>query len=168
MESTAYRDRILSAYRGELVAESVYRELANRSTVDDQKLKLRAIADIEGHTAGRLEPIAERLGIQVSDAERLRVAERRVSELESLSWPDFIEKALRDWPPYIARFEAVKRLAPAGDLVRIQWLVDHEVALVAFAQIEHEAMGSHESYDKLHAFLDAIHCSHAKDGTVLP
>jgi hypothetical protein len=99
----------LSAYQGELIGESVFHELANRSMVSDQKAKLRAIADVERHTGWRLKPIAERLGIEASDAQRLRVIERRVSELESLAWPEFIDKALRDWPPYIARFEALKR-----------------------------------------------------------
>jgi hypothetical protein len=154
MDSTPYRDGILAAYQGELIGESLYRELAHRSMVDDQKAKLHAIADVERHTNRRLKPIAERLGIDVSDAEWMRVVERRLSELESLAWPDFIDKALRDWPPYIARFEALKQLAPAGDADSIQWLVDHEAALVAFARIEHDAMGSNASFRQLQAFLE--------------
>jgi hypothetical protein len=168
LSSTAYRDGILSAYQGELIGESVYRELANRSMVGDQKAKLRAIADVERLTGWRLKPIAERLGIEASDAQRLRVIERRVSELKSLAWPEFIDKALRDWPPYLARFEALKQLAPAGDVDRIQWLVDHEVALVAFARIEHDAMGSDASLRKLQIFLDEIDSSYAADQDIPP
>jgi hypothetical protein len=156
MGSTAYRDGIMAAYQGELIGESLYRELANRSMVDDQKAKLHAIADVERHTHCRLKPIAERLGIDVSEAAWMRVVERRVRELESLTWPDFIDKALRDWPPYIARFEALKQLAPAGDADSIQWLVDHESALVAFARTEHDAMGSNASFRPLQTFLDEM------------
>jgi hypothetical protein len=164
LSSRAYRDGISWAYQGELIGESVYRELANRSISGDQKAKLRAIADVEEYTSWRLKPIAERLGIEVSDAQRLGVIERRVSKLQSLTWPDFIEKALRDWPPYIARFEALKQLAPAGDVDIIQWLVDHEVALVAFARIEQDDMGSNASFCKLQIFLDKIDSSYGTDG----
>jgi hypothetical protein len=156
LSSKAYRDGISWAYQGELIGESVYRELANCSIIGDQKAKLRA--------SWRLKPIAERLGIEVSDAQRLGVIERRVSELQSLTWPDFIEKALRDWPPYIARFEALKQLAPAGDVDIIQWLVDYEVALVAFARTEQDAMGSNASFLKLQIFLDKIDFSCGTDG----
>jgi hypothetical protein len=156
MGTTAYRDGISAAYRGELIGESVYCELANRSMVADQRAKLHAIADVERQTRCRLKPIAERLGINVSEAEWMHIVERRVSELESLAWPDFIDKALRDWPPYIARFEALKQLAPAGDADSIQWLVDHEAALVAFARVERDTMGSNASLRKLQKFLGEI------------
>lgn len=150
---TAYRDGISSAYRGELIGERLYRELGNRSTVGDQKAKLHAIADVERQTHCRLQPIAERLGIVAREAQWMRVVERRVSELESLTWPDFIAAALRDWPPYIERFAALKLLAPARDADAIQRLVDHEAALVAFARLEHDAMGSNASFSSLQKFL---------------
>jgi len=154
VDSTAYRDGILAAYQGELIGESLYRELANRSMVGDRKAKLHAIADVERHTHCKLKPIAERLGINVNEAQWMRVVERRLSELESMAWPDFIDKALRDWPPYIARFEALKQLAPAGDADTIKWLVDHEAALVAFARIEHDDMGSNASLRRLQTYLE--------------
>jgi 5-formyltetrahydrofolate cyclo-ligase len=150
---TAYRDGLFSAYQGELIGESLYRELGNRSMIGDQKTKLHAIADVERQTHCRLKPIAERLGIVVSEARWMRVVEQRVSELASLAWPDFIDKALRDWPPYIARFEALKLLAPAGDADTIQRLVEHEAALVAFARLEHDALGSNASLRELQKFL---------------
>jgi hypothetical protein len=165
MGSTAYHDGILAAYQGELIGERLYRELANRSKVGDQKAKLRAIADVERQTSRRLKPIAERLGIDVRDAHWMRIVERRLGELESLAWPDFIDKALRDWPPYIARFEALQQLAPAGDADSIQWLVRHEAALVAFARTERDAMGSDASFHLLQTFLEEINASIAGDSS---
>ena len=165
MGSTAYQDGILAAYQGELVGERLYRELANRSKVGDQKAKLHAIADVERQTSRRLKPIAERLAIDVREAQWMHIVERRLGELESLAWPDFIERALRDWPPYIARFEALKLLAPAGDADAIQWLVHHEAALVAFARTEHDAMGSNASLRHLQTFLEEINSSIAGDSS---
>lgn len=159
MGSTAYHDGILAAYQGELIGERLYRELANRSKVGDQKAKLHAIADVERQTSRRLKPIAERLGIEVRQAQWMRIVERRLGELELLTWPDFIERALRDWPPYIERFEALRQLAPAGDADSIQWLVQHEAALVAFARTERDAMGSDASFRPLQTFLEEINAS---------
>ena len=154
-----YHDEILAAYQGELIGERLYRELAMRSEVGDQKAKLHAIADVERQTSRRLKPIAERLGIDVRETQWMCIVERRLSELESLAWPEFIERAMRDWPPYIARFEALRQLAPAGDADSIQWLVQHEAALVAFARTERDAMGSDASLRPLRTFLEEINAS---------
>jgi hypothetical protein len=165
MGSTAYDDGIMAAYQGELIGERLYRELANRSKVGDQKAKLHAIADVERQTSRRLKPIAERLGIDVPEAQWMRIVERRLGELESLAWPDFIERATRDWPPYIARFEALRQLAPAGDADSIHWLVQHEAALVAFARTESDAMGSDASFRLLQRFLEEINAAIAGDSS---
>ncbi len=165
MGSTAYREGILAAYQGELIGETLYRELANRSKIGDQKAKLYAIADVERQTSRRLKSIAERLGIDAGEAQWMRIVERRLSELESLTWPAFIERALRDWPPYIARFEALRQLAPAGDADSVQWLVHHEAALVAFARTERDAMGSTASFRHLQTFLEEINASIAGDSS---
>jgi hypothetical protein len=38
-----------------------------------------------------LKPIAERLGIDVRETQWMCIVERRLSELESLAWPEFID-----------------------------------------------------------------------------
>jgi hypothetical protein len=153
MESAGYREGIASAYKGEWIGENLYRELANRSIVEHQKAKLHAIADVEQYTFRRLKPIADRLGIDVAAGEWKRVVERRATELYSVGWPDFIDKALRDWPPFIVRFEALLPLAPPPDTDAVRCLIDHEVALVEFARIEHNAVGSEAALLRLEAFL---------------
>ena len=153
MATTPYRDGIFAAYQGELIGESLYRELARQSTDRGQQAKLDMIADVEHATHRRLKPIADRLHINPAEAEWRPIVERRTREIRHLPWPDFIDKALRDWPPYIESFEQLRPLAPPGDAASIQWLVDHEVALVKFASAEKSAMGSDSSLQVLQAFL---------------
>ena len=69
MASTEYRDDIRQAYEGELIGEKLYRKLATRAALDQQKAKLNAIADVEMLTNVRLRPIAERLGIHPQESE---------------------------------------------------------------------------------------------------
>jgi len=148
-----YIDALRSAYVGELVGETLYRELARRRSNADERAKLDAIADVERLTHGRLHAIALRLGIRPVESEWRPIVERRANELAPLTWHELIDKALRDWPPYIARFEALVPLAPACDAAALRQLVDHEVALVEFARCEHEAPGSLKSLRVLQAFL---------------
>lgn len=154
MSNTTYRRGIHAAYQGELIGESLYRELARRSTDPVRKAKLDAIADVECLTHGRLKPIADRLNVAPVEAEWRPIADRRTTELASLTWPDFISDALRDWPPYIARFEALRLLAPACDAESLQFVVDHEVTLVEFLRVEMAAMGSDCALRVLENFME--------------
>ncbi len=153
MTNIAYRKGIYTAYQGELIGECLYRELAKRSTDPIQKAKLDAVADVECLTHSTLRPIADRLNIALSEAEWRSIVERRANELAPLAWPDFIRRAMRDWPPYIVSFQALQPLAPHRDATSIQFLVDHEVALVDFARAETAAIGSGSSLLVLEEFL---------------
>jgi hypothetical protein len=158
MNNVDYVAALRSAYVGELVGERLYRELAVRRTSDDERAKLDAIASVERLTYERLRPIATRLGIQPVETEWRPIVERRTAQLAPLCWSDFIDKALLDWPPYIARFAAIAPLAPPCDQAALTQLVDHEVALVEFARRERAAPGSAESLRVLQAFLGAAAC----------
>jgi hypothetical protein len=100
-----------------------------------------------------LKPIAERLGIHPQESDYQAVVERRANQLAGYSWSAFISKALRDWPPYIARFEALLPLAPVGDEPTIRLLIEHEVVLVEFVRIEHADEGGSDSLRVLEDFL---------------
>jgi hypothetical protein len=149
-----YLDGVRAAYEGELIGERLYREVARRRADVLERGKLDAIADVERLTNLRLRPIARRLGIQPDEASLQAVIERRANELAALGWPEFIGKAVRDWPPYIARFAELEPLAPASDAAVIRQLVDHEVVLVEFAHVEQSAMGSEASLGVLRSFLE--------------
>ena len=136
MESQAYREGIRDAYQGELVGEKLYRGYCERVSDPRQREKLAAIADIERATHLRLEPIAERLQVRPSSTAWHSIVQRRLGEIENLSWVDFLRKALREWPPYIERFEAVHRLAPTVDEPCTRLLVEHELVLVEFIRLE--------------------------------
>jgi hypothetical protein len=151
--SRAYRDGVLLAYRGELVGEHLYRGLAEHSADAERRTKLLAVARVERLTHRRLRPIAERLGIHMSEADWGPIVERRTRELRCLSWHDIMAKAVVDWPPFIGRFEALLPLAPPGDLRTIQLLVEHEVVLVEFVRLESIAVPSDDSLRGLRAFL---------------
>jgi hypothetical protein len=152
MTFSEYTDGLRQAYEGELVGDRLYRLLAMRSAENVRRSRLAAIADVERCTHTVLAPIALRLQIHPVEADLRSRVERRVLQLERLSWPEFIEKALVEWPPYIAGFEALELMAPPGDGASLAFVVKHERVLVEFARLEHDDPGSAQALDLLESF----------------
>ncbi len=148
-----YVGGIRRAYCGELSASRVYRLLAEQEKFAEQRLKLSAIADVESRTARVLEPIAVRLGIICGTGEIEGIVHRRVTELGALSWRQFIEQALVNWPPYIAEFEALAGNSPVMDRDAMRLLVAHERALVEFLHLEQSQPHAATSMDPLRNYL---------------
>lgn len=155
-DGTDYIEGIRRAYVGELAAARVYRLLAERRSDAGESAKLAAIARVESCTAGVLEPVARRLGITCASGDIDDIVERRVQAMGMLSWPQFIEQALEDWPPYVARFAALHEMAPATDASALKWLLDHERALIEFLRIEQSQPRSRASLAPLEALLASL------------
>jgi hypothetical protein len=120
----------------------------------DQRSKLSAISAIEAATHERLKHIAERLQIDLSQTAIQSTVERRLAQLRLLSWGEFIQQAVLEWPPYLARFEMLRQSAASGDEESLQFLEDHERALVQFVNLEHS--GSENSLSALSTFLHGL------------
>jgi len=153
-DGSEYITGVRGAYRGELEASRVYGLLAERKHDDNERVKLAAIAEVEARTAGALEPIARRLGFACVAGEIDEIARPRVEEMSAMSWGQFIERALEEWPPYIDRFEALRKEAPASDARAMDFLVAHERALVEFLRIEKSEPHSLASLTPLRALLE--------------
>lgn len=151
MSMETYLGALREAYEGELEGEAVYRRLSELGDDAIQCEKLSTIADVERRTHLILHAAASRLGIEPA-TERIAVtAARRTKELSQLSWSEFVAKATLNWPPYIARFERMERLAPIVDALAVRRLVEHERALVEFIRLEN--LHSRESLRPLLDFL---------------
>ena len=162
-----YLEQLLQAYEAELVGEALYRLLAERSQDGIRRRKFLLISDVEQRTNRLLRPLAERLQVQALQARIDDVVQRRVRELQTLSWKDFAMKAASDWPPYIKQFEILRDCAPTGDRATLQVVVDHEVALVHFIRLECTNAPISTSIQPLERYLagckprdfgDPVHC----------
>ena len=156
MDGQSYAEAIHRAYEGEIVGERLYGALARECSDTDRRAKLSAISAIEAATRARLKHIADRLQLEPSRGAIQSTVERRLAQLRLLSWGEFIQKAVLEWPPYLTRFEALRQSAAPGDEESLQFLADHERALVQFANLEHG--GSENSLSALSTFLHACRC----------
>lgn len=148
-----YRDGIAQAYEGELAAERLYRELSRRCEHPEYRAKLAAIADVERCTYTALEPLAAQLRIHPVEATLQAGAERRLPELQHLSWEVFILQAVDEWPPYIVEFTALRQAAPPEHAAVLDLLVKHEQVLVEFVHLERDQPGSSRGLRLLQEFI---------------
>jgi rubrerythrin len=155
LSEETYKENIRKAYEGEMVAERAYGALAAERADPSQRAKLSAISRVEGLTHRRLQQVASRLRIGPEEARIKSTVERQIAELRQLTWDGFIQKAVLEWPAYLDRFAALRRSAAPGDEPALQYLVEHESALVQFAQLEHADPGS-DSLRPLLAYLGEL------------
>ena len=96
---------------------------------------LNLMARMEAETVRLLEPVVERAGIAIADRTALR-AEGRAEGLERAAhgWPEIVRAMDEDYGAYVEEFEWTFGQAAAEDRARLQFLVDHEVAIVGFAR----------------------------------
>jgi hypothetical protein len=139
MMDATRRERIRSAYQGEIIGERLYRKLAAECANEYCKIRFQMIADVEAITREKLQAVADRHAIEASESEIQNSVTRRAAELKKLSWAEFIELALAQWPTYVGEFDLLARAAEAADRDALQFLVAHETALVEFARLEQQA-----------------------------
>jgi hypothetical protein len=154
MDRQSYVEAFRQAFEGEMIGERLYRKLAMECSDADHRSKLSAISEVEASTHVRLKHIADRLQIEASETTINRTVERRITELRRLSWGEFIQQAVLEWPPYLARFEELRQSAAPGDAQSLQVLEDHERALIQFANLEHR--GSQDSLAALSTYLHGL------------
>ncbi|WP_284162625.1 hypothetical protein [Frigidibacter sp. SD6-1] len=96
---------------------------------------LALMARMEAETIRLLEPVVDRAGIAVTDRNVLR-AEGRAEGFEraAAGWPEIVRSMDEDYGAYVEEFEWAFGQAPLEDRARLQFLVDHEVAIVGFAR----------------------------------
>ena len=133
-ETKEYRDGILAAWQGELWGEAFFDRLAEAADDADRCAKWQVLAELEQATGARLAPL-------VSDDAKARDGERPTPDAAALAYArlphaDAMRQMMTILDPAIERFRRLLAIAPAADRETVQLLVDHEVALKAFAERE--------------------------------
>ena len=104
-------------------------------------LALPILQQLERTTAARLIPL---IGAQQAQRLDCASAESRGRALAARieSWERLVQMLRSDLPPYIARYQALLREAPASERAAVEFLLAHELALQTFAQEEAAGRGA--------------------------
>ncbi|MEZ5732045.1 MAG: hypothetical protein R3D97_06940 [Paracoccaceae bacterium] len=118
---------------------------------------LRLMAAMERETVRLLTPVAARAGIVIADQATLR-AEGRAEGLDTArrGWDELVRDMSEDFGAYVEEFLWLRDAAPPADRDRLQFLVDHEVAIIDFAHAWRD--GGDDPMAPLRAYLDRAAC----------
>lgn len=136
-EGRNYETGVQAAWAGEIFGEALFSELARLDEGTALTPKWKLLAELEHVTGEQLAPLVSRYGFDTEPpGEEMQRGLANAREFAEMSHADFmalIEPYLED---VIARFEALRDAAPAEDKAAMQFLVDHEAALLRFVQLE--------------------------------
>lgn len=127
-------DGFRAFYEEEISGETFFATLASYH-LEEAREALLLMSAIEGAMIEVLAPMARRLGVDPARATAIRDEGRTEAEaLKSLGWTELLDRMCRDYPVFVAEFEAVANSAPPDDRDGAQLLLDHEVALLDYAR----------------------------------
>ena len=136
-EGQTYEAGVRAAWAGEMYGEALFSELANLAGGTALASKWKTLAKLERVTGEQLAALVSRYGFDTEppgeEVERGLATARKFAEMPHDEFMALIEPYLED---VISRFEALCDAAPAEDRTTMQFLVDHEVALLRFVQLE--------------------------------
>ena len=155
MNETAgsYEDGIYQAWEGELQGEMFFQRKA-QAAVDDHRRKWEELAELERVTGQRMAALLEAKEVELAAPE---MSAQLLAFAEAFAQMPHAEAIAALRPILVAaidRFEALLAQAPEADRQAVQFLVDHERALLNFVELE-EAGQTDASLDAARALIHA-------------
>ena len=147
----AYLDTLLLYYEEEIEGEAFFNGLAEVSAHPSQQDKLRLMAAVENHAAKVTLPLIRKHGLTPRRNADLCRSGREMAQKAAKPWGDLLAEFARDFPGYIEDFQRLEAMAPPEDRPRLNLLTEHEVAAVAFLDLE--ISGDPNSVDPMQAYL---------------
>lgn len=147
-----YASALRNAYEEEISGISYFEALAETHG-GAPATALRVMAEMERATARALLPLLAEAGIEPrADAVLAREGRRDADAQRDLGWTALLTEMRDDYGAYVTEFHDLLRQTPGSLRARIDLLIDHEVALIAFARAELD--GDENSLAVLRDYLD--------------
>ncbi len=136
MERDDYLDGIRGAWLGEQFGEVFFNALAERATDNNLQAKWHVLARLEQVTGNRMAELLATHGEVASTDEAIEVGEDMVNQYANAPHLDAMRRMKDVVEKAIVRFDQLLALAPEPDVEAVQFLVDHEQALLTFVERE--------------------------------
>lgn len=131
-----YLDTLLLYYEEEVEGEAYFYELAKRFDDAVQKEKLVLLAEVERHAAQGVAPLVAKYGLKPQSTEELTASGRKDARGTVTEWASVVAGMNETYPGYLVSFKKLEAMAPPEDLPRLTFLTEHEVAAIAFLDLE--------------------------------
>lgn len=134
--SETYLKTLCRYYEEEIEGEAYFYAIAERLDCVEQRRKMALVAEVETFAAKAVRPLIDKYDLKPEPSENLLRTGRRQAENAPGNWSGQIEEMTRTFPGYVDDFLALEAMAPPEDLPRLKLLTEHEVAAVAFLEME--------------------------------
>lgn len=132
----AYLDMLLLYYEEEIEGEAFFNDLAEFAEHPSHREKLRLMAEMESHAANVTLPLIRKHGLTPRTDAELFSSGREIARKAAKPWGELLAEFARVFPGYVDDFLGLEAMAPPEDLPRLKLLTEHEVAAVAFLDLE--------------------------------
>ena len=155
MNETAgsYEDGIYQAWEGELQGEMFFQRKA-QAAADDHRRKWEELAELERVTGQRMAALLAAKEVELAAPEMPAQLLAFADAFAQMPHAEAIAALRPILVAAIDRFEALLAQAPEADRQAVQFLVDHERALLNFVELE-EAGQTDASLDAARALIHA-------------
>tara|TARA_Y100000588_G_scaffold324144_1_gene357106 strand:- start:1094 stop:1582 length:489 start_codon:yes stop_codon:yes gene_type:complete len=149
-----YLSVLLRYYEEELVGEAYFLGLCNIFERPDQQQKLKLLADVEFHSVRGARSLIAKYELETRHLDTLtEIGGNYARAYEHWSWNELVEYMAKRYPGYLDDFAYLESLAPDEDLPPLEFLTQHEVAAIEFAN--RELAGDDDSSEPLRRYLCA-------------
>lgn len=144
---------IHAAWLGEQLGLAAFNARANAETDDNSAQMWRTLAQLESATGARMAKVLRSHGEDIDNDTPIDQEGEAFQSYLTLSHADVIAYMRARVARAMDRFEELLAIAPKQDLADVQFLVDHELALITF--VEREAAGEPDSLSDVHRLLSS-------------
>lgn len=141
MDRDSYIDGIRSAWLGEQFGEVFFRALAERTEDESMRAAWQTLAKLENVTGKRMAAVLEAHGEAAATDEAIEIGSEILDDYSGASHLDAMKKLKDVVEKAIIHFDQLLAVAPEPDVPLVQFLVQHEQALLTF--VDREIAGDH-------------------------
>ena len=131
-----YLETLCLYYEEEIEGEAYFAQLSEQFDAPDQKHKLNLLARVEAHAATSVRPLIDAYDLTPRSSDELVRSGQADAKATKPDWQALLDEMNKTYGGYLASFRALEELGPAEDQQLLAFLSEHEVAAIAFLELE--------------------------------
>ena len=132
----SYRAALTIAYEEEISGQAYFANLA-AFHLGRAREALLLMAEMERITVSILAPLVALHDLRIADKDALAAeGTAEAQAIRHVKWAEIVQQMRDEYPVYVEEFADLHHQAPENEKILLQFLVDHEVAIIDFARLE--------------------------------
>jgi len=136
--SQEYLDTLLRYYEEEVEGEGYFFALADRLKDPTERRKMHMIGEVEIVAANAVLPLLKKYDLTPKSRVHLLESGKSQAADAKADWTTQVAEMTETFPGYIQDFLNLEAMAPPQDLPALKLLTEHEVAAIAFLELERQ------------------------------